>query len=267
MPNRSTEHSLTLTVDEVAALIGVSRSTAYELVATAELPTVRLRRRNPRAGPGALRPARRVAGRGLRGPQPPARPNRIRLPERPDHPPPPLRRWVTGSGERGYGTLGMGHPTGGASPPSCGDAGDTVLRRAANGTGPSALPPRAGRRWAQERYRAVARPEYGRIPGAPSHWPLFMSGVASRRSGSPPVLQCPAACLLPQGCEQRQQVSGPEVFDDVQVFGVGPILGELAIVHPPHMHNGRVQSPLAAAPLVMHQAYRVFVVRQNILGL
>lgn len=45
MPNRSTEHSLTLTVDEAAALIGVSRSTAYELVATAELPTVRLRRR------------------------------------------------------------------------------------------------------------------------------------------------------------------------------------------------------------------------------
>lgn len=45
MPNRSTEHSLTLTVDEAAALIGVSRSTAYDLVATAELPTVRLRRR------------------------------------------------------------------------------------------------------------------------------------------------------------------------------------------------------------------------------
>ena len=45
MPNRSTEHSLTLTVDEAAALIGVSRSTAYDLVATHELPTVRLRRR------------------------------------------------------------------------------------------------------------------------------------------------------------------------------------------------------------------------------
>jgi excisionase family DNA binding protein len=45
MPNRSAEHSLTLTVDEAAALIGVSRSTAYDLVATAELPTVRLRRR------------------------------------------------------------------------------------------------------------------------------------------------------------------------------------------------------------------------------
>lgn len=45
MPNRSAEHSLTLTVDEAAALIGVSRSTAYDLVATEELPTVRLRRR------------------------------------------------------------------------------------------------------------------------------------------------------------------------------------------------------------------------------
>lgn len=45
MTNRSTEHSLTLTVDEAAALIGVSRSTAYDLVATDELPTVRLRRR------------------------------------------------------------------------------------------------------------------------------------------------------------------------------------------------------------------------------
>lgn len=45
MPNGSTEHSLTLTVDEAAALIGVSRSTAYDLVATDELPTVRLRRR------------------------------------------------------------------------------------------------------------------------------------------------------------------------------------------------------------------------------
>ncbi len=45
MPNRSAEHSLTLTVDEAAALIGVSRSTAYDLVATDELPTVRLRRR------------------------------------------------------------------------------------------------------------------------------------------------------------------------------------------------------------------------------
>ena len=45
MPNRSTEHSLTVTVDEAAALIGLSRSTAYDLVATAEPPTVRLRRR------------------------------------------------------------------------------------------------------------------------------------------------------------------------------------------------------------------------------
>lgn len=45
MPNRSAEHSLTLTVDAAAALIGVSRSTAYDLVATAEIPTVRLRRR------------------------------------------------------------------------------------------------------------------------------------------------------------------------------------------------------------------------------
>jgi excisionase family DNA binding protein len=45
MPNRSAEHSLTLTVDEAAALIGVSRSTAYDLVATDDLPTVRLRRR------------------------------------------------------------------------------------------------------------------------------------------------------------------------------------------------------------------------------
>ncbi|HEV2070610.1 MAG TPA: helix-turn-helix domain-containing protein [Acidimicrobiales bacterium] len=45
MTNRSTEHSLTLTVDEAAALIGVSRSTAYDLAAADELPTVRLRRR------------------------------------------------------------------------------------------------------------------------------------------------------------------------------------------------------------------------------
>lgn len=45
MPKRSAEHSLTLTVDEAAALVGVSRSTAYDLVATDELPTVRLRRR------------------------------------------------------------------------------------------------------------------------------------------------------------------------------------------------------------------------------
>lgn len=45
MPTRSAEHSLTLTVDEAAALIGVSRSTANELAATDELPTVRLRRR------------------------------------------------------------------------------------------------------------------------------------------------------------------------------------------------------------------------------
>ncbi|HEV2071958.1 MAG TPA: helix-turn-helix domain-containing protein [Acidimicrobiales bacterium] len=45
MPNRSAEHSLTITVEEAAALIGVSRSTAYDLVATHELPTVRLRRR------------------------------------------------------------------------------------------------------------------------------------------------------------------------------------------------------------------------------
>ncbi len=45
MPNRSAEHSLTLTVDEAAALLGVSRSTAYDLVDTDELPTVRLRRR------------------------------------------------------------------------------------------------------------------------------------------------------------------------------------------------------------------------------
>ncbi len=45
MPDRSTEHSLTLTVEEAAALIGVSGSTAYDLVATDELPKVRLRRR------------------------------------------------------------------------------------------------------------------------------------------------------------------------------------------------------------------------------
>jgi excisionase family DNA binding protein len=45
MPNRSAEHSLMLTVDEAAALIGVSRSTAYDLVATDDLPTLRLRRR------------------------------------------------------------------------------------------------------------------------------------------------------------------------------------------------------------------------------
>lgn len=42
MPNR---HSLTLTVEEAAALIGVSRSTAYDLAAAGELRTVRLRRR------------------------------------------------------------------------------------------------------------------------------------------------------------------------------------------------------------------------------
>lgn len=45
MPNRSAEYSLTLTVEEAAALIGVSRSTAYDLATTDELPTVRLRRR------------------------------------------------------------------------------------------------------------------------------------------------------------------------------------------------------------------------------
>jgi excisionase family DNA binding protein len=45
MPNRSADHSLTLTVEEAAALVGVSRSTAYNLVAAHELPTVRLRRR------------------------------------------------------------------------------------------------------------------------------------------------------------------------------------------------------------------------------
>ncbi len=74
MPNRSAEHSLTLTVDEAAALIGVSRSTAYDLVATDELPTVRLRRRI-RTGLWAGGAARRVAGGGLRRPQSVARPH------------------------------------------------------------------------------------------------------------------------------------------------------------------------------------------------
>ena len=38
-------HRLTVTVEEAAALLGVCRSTAYELVARGELPTIRMRRR------------------------------------------------------------------------------------------------------------------------------------------------------------------------------------------------------------------------------
>ena len=36
---------LTVTVEEAGALLGVSRTTAYELASTGELPTLRLRRR------------------------------------------------------------------------------------------------------------------------------------------------------------------------------------------------------------------------------
>jgi excisionase family DNA binding protein len=40
-----TNRPLTLTVDQTARLLGVSRSTAYELVQTGELECLRLRRR------------------------------------------------------------------------------------------------------------------------------------------------------------------------------------------------------------------------------
>ena len=40
-----TDRPLTLTVTEAGNLLGVSRSTAYELVRTGELESVRLRRR------------------------------------------------------------------------------------------------------------------------------------------------------------------------------------------------------------------------------
>jgi excisionase family DNA binding protein len=40
-----TDRPLTLTVDQTARLLGVSRSTAYELVQTGELECLRLRRR------------------------------------------------------------------------------------------------------------------------------------------------------------------------------------------------------------------------------
>ena len=36
---------MTVTVEEAAALLGVSRSTGYELAARGELPTIRVRRR------------------------------------------------------------------------------------------------------------------------------------------------------------------------------------------------------------------------------
>jgi excisionase family DNA binding protein len=40
-----TDRPLTLTVDQTARLLGISRSTAYELVQTGELECLRLRRR------------------------------------------------------------------------------------------------------------------------------------------------------------------------------------------------------------------------------
>ena len=50
--------SLTLTVEETAALLGVSRSTAYAMASQRQLPTIRLRRRI--LVPAAPLPSRRV---------------------------------------------------------------------------------------------------------------------------------------------------------------------------------------------------------------
>jgi excisionase family DNA binding protein len=40
-----TEHPLTLTVEQAARLLGIGRSTAYELVHTGDIPSLRLGRR------------------------------------------------------------------------------------------------------------------------------------------------------------------------------------------------------------------------------
>lgn len=40
-----TDHPLTLTVEQAAKLLGIGRSTAYELVHTGEIPSLRLGRR------------------------------------------------------------------------------------------------------------------------------------------------------------------------------------------------------------------------------
>lgn len=42
---RQESSSLTITVEEAGALLGISRSTAYSLASGGELPTIRLRRR------------------------------------------------------------------------------------------------------------------------------------------------------------------------------------------------------------------------------
>lgn len=44
MENR-TDHPLTLTVEQAAKLLGIGRSTAYELVHTGDIPSLRLGRR------------------------------------------------------------------------------------------------------------------------------------------------------------------------------------------------------------------------------
>jgi excisionase family DNA binding protein len=41
----SADHPLTLTVEQAAAVLGIGRSTAYELVRSGDLPCLRLRRR------------------------------------------------------------------------------------------------------------------------------------------------------------------------------------------------------------------------------
>lgn len=41
----TTSHPLTLTVEQAAKVLGISRSTAYELVHTGEIPSLRLGRR------------------------------------------------------------------------------------------------------------------------------------------------------------------------------------------------------------------------------
>jgi excisionase family DNA binding protein len=38
-------HPLTLTVEQAGRLLGIGRSTAYEIVASGDLPSIRLRRR------------------------------------------------------------------------------------------------------------------------------------------------------------------------------------------------------------------------------